>query len=115
MRNELALDNYLFLRDIEDEQPLPATMSLSQNYPNPFNPGSTIEFSLDQAGEVTITIYNALGQTVRRVVGESYPAGVHRVQWNGRDDSGKSVPNGVYIYRMEAGGSSISRKMTLVK
>lgn len=81
---------------------LPETYALSQNYPNPFNPATTIEYDLPEAASVRITVYNLLGQEVRTLVSEPMPAGYHSVRWNGRNDDGRPVASGMYLYRIQA-------------
>ena len=93
----------------------PEAFTLSQNYPNPFNPETTITFDLSEASRVNITIYNVLGQHVRTLVNELKPAGTHSLVWNGKNDAGERVTNGVYLYRMEAGSVSVTRKLILMK
>jgi hypothetical protein len=100
---------------------LPARFALEQNYPNPFNPSTRISFSLPVLSNVTITVYDMLGQQVARLVNGSLPAGSHDVVWNGKDNTGRSVASGVYFYRLDAaaasGGGSYSsfKKMMLLK
>jgi len=93
----------------------PETFGLAQNYPNPFNPETTIQYTLKQAGEVKVSIYNALGQRVRELVNSVQPAGEYRVTWNGRDASGAQVSSGIYFYRLQAAGTNLVRKMTLLR
>lgn len=76
---------------------------LSQNYPNPFNPSTTISYDIKGAQNVTLKIYNTLGQEVKTLVNTRQNAGNYKVQWDGKDNAGKSVASGVYIYRLEAG------------
>jgi hypothetical protein len=99
----------------DDVHPLPARLDLSQNYPNPFNPSTVIAFSLPRAGHVRLDVFNLLGQKVRTVVSHDYPAGNHRVIWDGTDDDGHKVSSGVYFYRLDNGDESRSRKMTFIK
>ena len=94
---------------------LPSTLRLHQNYPNPFNPSTTIEYSLPARSEVTLTVFNSLGQKVAILVNEEKPAGTYQVHWNGRDEEGHEVASGVYLYRLMAGEEVLTRKMTLVK
>lgn len=94
---------------------IPGDYALLPNYPNPFNPSTTVRYSLPKATEVRIVIYNILGQRVRRLVDEHRNAGVHQIQWDGRNDSGGQAASGIYFYRMETSDFSISRKMLLVR
>jgi 5'-nucleotidase / UDP-sugar diphosphatase len=97
------------------DAPLPESYELLQNYPNPFNPTTQIEFALPMTSEVTITIYNTLGQQVQTLVNETMPAGLHVVEWNGTDAGGRQVASGVYFYRISAGDYTATKKMVLMK
>lgn len=89
---------------------------LNQNYPNPFNPHTIISYSLPQTSDISLTIYNILGRKIRTLIEESnQAAGIHTARWNGRDDTGKQVASGIYIYRMQAGGRNEIKKMTLIR
>ncbi len=93
----------------------PSRYELYQNYPNPFNPITVIEYSLPEAGQVKIEIYNLAGQKVRTLVDSYLEAGRYKIYWDGTDDSGMRVSSGIYIYRLVAGGSIVTRKMVLLK
>lgn len=93
----------------------PASFHLHQNQPNPFNPTTTIRYSMQTAGPVTMTVYNLLGQEVRTLVSGRKAAGDHLVQWDGKDRQGAPVASGIYFYRLESEGKSLVRKMLLVK
>jgi|GEM_PF-2691424 len=102
---------------IEDESKnLPKEFSLSQNYPNPFNPSTTIAYSLPEASNVNITIFNALGQIVESLVDASYSAGVYTYSWNASD-----MASGIYLVKISARGNKTGknfveiRKMMLLK
>lgn len=84
--------------------------SLGQNYPNPFNPSTTIRYSTSAPGHVKISLYNVTGRMIAIMVDEFKPAGDHSVTFNA-----SSLPSGVYFYRMESGGFSQARKLSLVK
>jgi len=99
----------------DDEVVVPLVTGLDGNYPNPFNPETAIRFTLAREGAVMVDIYNVRGQKVRSLAGGMYEAGVHNVVWNGRDDNGRSVGNGVYFYRMVADEYRGVRKMVLLK
>ncbi len=83
---------------------------LSQNYPNPFNPSTTIKFNLPEAGMVKLTLFNILGQEIRTLVNEFQESGVHTINLNASD-----LNSGMYIYKIESGLFTQTRKMTLVK
>jgi len=88
----------------------PSSFTLAQNYPNPFNPQTTIEFSIPQAGPVTLKIVNLLGEEVATLISQELPAGKHKVQW---DAAG--LVSGVYFYRLETGGIVQAKKLLLLK
>ncbi|MBN1302388.1 MAG: T9SS type A sorting domain-containing protein, partial [Melioribacteraceae bacterium] len=88
----------------------PDLYNLSQNYPNPFNPSTIIEFSLPKENYVKLSVFNILGQEVATLINGQRNAGVHSVSWNA-----DNLTSGVYIYRLEAGANTITRKMTLLK
>lgn len=94
---------------------LPATFELGQNYPNPFNPTTTIEFRMSESANVTLNVYNVLGQVVKTLVNGTMPSGVHHVTWDARDESGSPVSSGLYLYRMETTGYSASKTLVLMK
>jgi subtilisin family serine protease len=94
---------------------IPQTMALERNYPNPFNPETEIRFQLSASRFVEISIYNALGQKIRSLVGNQLEAGHHTVRWNGRDSNGVDVSSGIYLYQMTAGDFSDIKKMTLLR
>ena len=98
-----------------DSDVLPNNYVLSQNYPNPFNPTTTIGFNLPQRTDVSLEIYNVVGQIVTTLVNESLPAGNYSVDWSGNDISGNSVASGIYFYRLRAGEYNLSRKMVYLK
>jgi hypothetical protein len=104
----------------DDKNVIPKEYALLQNYPNPFNPSTSIEFSIPVNADVTLTIYNLLGQAITALVNEEISSGYYSVVWNGEDRSGLKVSSGVYLYKMEANGSDGKefqqiRKMVLLK
>ena len=94
---------------------VPTVTALNQNYPNPFNPETTINFSLQEAGDMALEIYNIKGQRVTTLVSSNLEAGKHSVVWNGKDESGRSVVSGIYFYRMRSGKYIETKKMILLK
>lgn len=93
----------------------PTAMTLMQNYPNPFNPTTHISFSLPQTQHVRLSIYNMRGQLVKTLVNEKLKAGQNTLTWDGKDNRGNPVATGIYSYRIQSNGQSISRKMMLMK
>ena len=86
------------------------------NYPNPFNPGTVIAFELSNRARVSLNVYDLGGRLVRTLVdGQYLDRGRHEAAWDGRGRSGNLMASGVYIYRLEAGTQSESRRMVLVK
>ncbi|RPH97860.1 MAG: T9SS C-terminal target domain-containing protein, partial [Calditrichaeota bacterium] len=97
------------------EAPIPKEFRLAQNYPNPFNPETTIRFDLPNAVNVTLEVYNILGQRVRMLLEQKMEPGYHAVMWDGADDYGVRVGSGVYYFRINAGSFSDVKKMALIK
>ena len=83
---------------------------LSQNHPNPFNPTTTLQYSLSKAGDVSLTIFDARGGVVERLVNGYRSAGVHSVTWNA-----VGAGSGVYLYRIESGGFTDVKKCIIMK
>ena len=94
---------------------VPSAFALHKNYPNPFNPVTTIRYDIAEAVEVTLTIYNALGQQVRRLVNSPHQPGGYTIIWDGKSDNGQVLASGLYIYRLQAGEFVQSRKLLLLK
>jgi immune inhibitor A len=94
---------------------LPTGPQLAQNYPNPFNPSTTIKFNIPTDGPVKLEIYNTLGQKVRTLLDGPLPWGETEVVWDARDDDGRPVTTGVYLYRLTADGQTQTRKMVMLK
>jgi len=88
----------------------PVQFELSQNYPNPFNPSTTIKFAIPEASDVTITVFNALGENVATLLNKNMEPGNHSVNF---DASGFN--SGIYFYRIEAANFTQVKKMTLLK
>ena len=94
----------------------PSTFVLGANYPNPFNPATTIPLTVPAgAEEVDLTIYNVLGQPVRRVWTGSLAAGEHRMAWDGQDAQGQPVAAGVYWYRLQVDDQTSTQKMVKIE
>lgn len=99
------------------EQPglAPVTYTLAQNYPNPFNPETTIRYQLAKSGAVELSIYNMLGQKVRTLVSGYQTVGNYNRTWDGRDEYGRTVASGIYLYQLTAGTFREVKKLVLMR
>lgn len=89
---------------------IPESFTLDQNYPNPFNPSTTIKFALPGAGFVSLKIYNLLGQEVATLVDQVLASGSYQTTFDG-----SRLASGIYVSRLQAGGTTLTRKMVLLK
>ena len=96
-------------------RPAPAPVTLRGNFPNPFNPRTVIAFDLPLETAVNLRIYNIRGHLVQDLSAASLPAGPNEVAWDGQDHTGHPSPSGVYLYRLEAAGQTLTGRMTLSK
>ena len=94
---------------------LQSAYTLHNAYPNPFNPVTTLRYDLPENGLVNITIYDMMGREVKILVNGSQTAGSRIFQWNTTNNEGQPVSAGVYLYRIEAGEFSQTKKMILLK
>lgn len=95
---------------VDDGADLPSELTLHQNHPNPFNPTTRIRFGLHEAGPVRLAVYDILGREVRILVNETRPAGWHEAVFDAGD-----LASGMYLLRIETGGSAVIRRMLLLK
>jgi hypothetical protein len=93
----------------------PASFELLQNYPNPFNPSTTIRYSVPKTTFVNLQVLDTLGREVRTLVDREVAAGGYVAQWDGKNNQQQPVPSGSYFVRMNAGGVTSNKKMTLIK
>ncbi|MBT4501981.1 MAG: T9SS type A sorting domain-containing protein [Gemmatimonadetes bacterium] len=102
---------------LEERTGLPDDLALEQNYPNPFNAGTVIRFALPVGGDVELSIFNLAGQQVAKLANGLREAGTYTVRWDGRDDSGRELASGVYLYRLRTGdgGQVEMRKLLLLQ
>ena len=84
--------------------------SLKQNYPNPFNPITRICYSIPEISNVTITVFDILGNEIETVVNEDKPVGTYEITWNAAN-----LPSGIYFYRLQSGEFVETKKMVLMK
>ena len=94
---------------------MPASFSLSQNYPNPFNLSTRISFELKTSGNVELSIFDLLGNTVATVFQGEKASGVYEFSWDGTDNNSNVVPSGIYFVRLVFNGAVQTKKMVLVK
>jgi hypothetical protein len=95
---------------IDGNENIPREFKLCQNYPNPFNPSTTIEFDLPKKAEVTLKVFNILGEEVATLVSDRLSAGSYSYEWNA-----SKIASGLYLYRIEAEKYVETRKMILLK
>ena len=100
----------IMLTDVEDETQLPTEFALMQNYPNPFNPSTVISYQLPVSSKVTLKVFDVLGNEIATLVNEEKPAGVYEINFNSN-----KLASGVYLYKLQAGGFTETRKMILMR
>lgn len=102
--------------DVEQAgETIPASFNLEQNFPNPFNPETSIKYQLAGQREVSLKVFNMLGQEVATLVNQKQEAGVYRVTWDGTNRFGQRVASGVYLFQLRAGDFQMTRKMVMMK
>jgi len=92
-----------------------AVFNLEQNYPNPFNPSTRIKFTLRHSTHIEFAIYDLTGREIKILVNKNQEAGQHIIDWDGRDNSGKIVSSGVYLYQIKSDDFIKSRKMIFIQ
>lgn len=119
LKFDISVDGWTYWKDslvfsavtgIKNIVSIPAEYVLSQNYPNPFNPTTRINYSLPRAGNVKLTVYNAIGSKVTTIVNEYKTAGNYSVNFNG-----SNLASGIYLYKLELGSYSATKKLILLK
>jgi len=112
-------DRVLFVNRYEylstEGEGVPVEFALHENYPNPFNPTTTLRFDLPEVSNLTLTIYNMLGQKVRTFNYQNTSAGYHSIKWDATNDYGDPVGAGVYLYQLRANEFVKTKKMVLLK
>jgi hypothetical protein len=94
---------------------LPGTFTLGKNYPNPFNPTTSMRVDIPASSEVVVAVYDLLGRLVSTLLTGPQQAGSVTVTWDGRDNSGKQAPTGMYVVRMTSGDFTASQKVLMMK
>lgn len=113
---ESAIANFTPTTSVEIiDETIPKKYELNQNYPNPFNPMTSISFSIASKEHVILSIYDIGGNLITTLVDKDMQPGTYRVQWNCTNGNGVKVTTGVYIYKLESGSFTQSKKMILMK
>lgn len=99
----------------DDDPFIPGVFELHQNYPNPFNPITRIDFSLERAMSVELSVYNIIGQKTKTLISGYYTTGSYDVEWDATNDNGQRVASGIYFYRLTTDEYSRTLKMILTK
>ncbi len=99
----------------EADAGIPIDFSLKQNYPNPFNPSTTITFDLSEDSDVKISIYDMTGRLIRELVNQTMTIGSKKINWDGKDEAGNPVSGGIYLYNLQTGDYSQTKKMVLLR
>ena len=101
--------------DEGDIQSLPIGFALKQNYPNPFNPSTTIPFQITDNAQVTLTIFDLLGEEVSTLIDDRLTSGFYEAPWDGRSSNGSVMSAGIYLYELKCNGLRDTGKMILLK
>jgi flagellar hook assembly protein FlgD len=88
---------------------------LNQNYPNPFNPSTKINYQVASTGFVSLKVFDIIGNEIALLVRDVKKPGKYEVIWDGRNYNGKDVSSGIYLYKLEAGNYSVTKKMVLIR
>ena len=100
----------------EESAARPVSLALEQNYPNPFNSATAIRYALPIIADVELSIFNLTGRKVATLAENARQAGTYTVSWDGRDDDGRALASGVYLYRLRVGPHQVeTRKLVLVR
>jgi len=94
---------------------LPLSYQLERAYPNPFGQITNIKYQIAKSGQVSLKVYNIAGQEVKTLVNEDKKVGSYEVKWDGRDNQGNKVSNGVYLYKMTSGEFSATHKVMIIR
>ena len=108
-------NSWNFKAIVHTSSDLPISNALHENYPNPFNPITTISYKLKENKHTKLVVYNTLGQQIYTLVDAPQAAGMHTVQWDGKNKNGQKVSSGMYFYRLTAGSFVQTKRMMLVE
>ena len=107
--------SYEYSDILEIEVSSPKEFKLEQNYPNPFNPETEIRYQLPNPSEVSLSIYNLMGQEIKTLINSYHSAGFYSVKWDGTNNQGMKVASGIYIYIMRAGNFVDVKKLIFIQ
>ena len=96
-------------------QELPRVFKLNRSYPNPMNGSATISYQIPQKCQISLIIYNILGQSIKTLESGIKEAGAYQVKWDGRDQNGNNAAAGIYFYRLSSEDANLTQKMILVR
>ncbi|MBD3223406.1 MAG: T9SS type A sorting domain-containing protein [Caldithrix sp.] len=113
--SEASKEIKVSVTNMPDDNQMPEQVGLHQNYPNPFNPTTTIRYDLPDEASVSLVIYNAIGQRIKTLVDKYENSGVKRVKWFGKDEHEKTVPSGIYFYKLKIADQIHIKKMILLR
>jgi hypothetical protein len=111
----ISFTNNATLAINDEENLLPKSFALHDNYPNPFNPSTTIRFDLPKATDVSILVFNVLGQKIKTIERNQMNPGYHSITWNATNDYGSQVSAGMYFYQLRTSDFIRTKKMVLLK
>jgi flagellar hook assembly protein FlgD len=104
----------LGIKDISNKRLLPKETELLNAIPNPLSNKTMIIFKLKEKSKISIDIFNISGQLVKQLINDTYESGVYRVSWDRKDIRGRSVPEGIYFYKLSTDKTSISKKVIVI-
>jgi hypothetical protein len=102
------------IKDISNKKLLPKETELLNAIPNPLSNRTMIVFKLKEKSKVSIDIFNISGQLVKQLINDTYESGVYKINWDRKDIRGRSVPGGIYFYRLSTDKTSISKKIIVI-
>jgi hypothetical protein len=115
----MSVKNFQFssspLTTDENIDQIPTRLAPEQNFPNPFNPVTTLRYTVPEQELVNISVYDMRGNLVKKMVNTSQSPGIKTVRWDATDSQGNTVSAGVYLYKIQAGTFSQTKKMILLK
>ncbi|PJA54790.1 MAG: hypothetical protein CO167_01890, partial [Candidatus Marinimicrobia bacterium CG_4_9_14_3_um_filter_48_9] len=99
----------------KDQNAIPGSFSLERIYPNPFNPSTTVSFTVNEATDIAVNLFDVNGRLVSRLTNNRYESGNYNVRWNGLTHDGQPAPSGIYLVQISNNQSSLTRKVVLAR